>query len=1014
MVAGSGGIIVSESSGVYTISHSGCECGISCVDTTSLVDNNFLVYNSDTECWEPSTNLTYSNSRLIINNPESSGVTPGLLITSARPGTVINANTYGVTGTEANTNRMIFFSAGGTPTAPSGMPDNSTIFIIRGDSYNVHGALNDLGGVDNRTIRIIGTVAGSGTDYIPSKLCFQTSSGGPNLFDNSMCLDQSGILSINNVQVSTSGHTHDISDIIDFDIVAGSGGIIVNENSGTYTISHSGCDCGISCVNTAGLVNDNFLVYNSGTDCWEPSTNLTYDDYRMTINCMCPSGTAGLNVVGDGRATLITQRSYGTDGDQNEPRPTNRLVFFSARGSQAEPSGLNPDDVIFIIRGDAHNPNGTLNELGSVENRTIRIIGSASASGTHYTGSQLQFQTSSGGSSGLFDNNLIFDDQANLLLNRSSETPNNLSYDFDQTSLRILAESFPSSGVKKPTRILLDKTSDSGTDSPNLTFLHNRGSSSSPQQLLDGNIIGIINFGTLNTVIGSGYYYSATNQYRNAGQTVCHILSRIEGDPVFNSYSPTRLIFRTSSGSGVLDNTASLRSDGTFRNNNRIVAGAGNTGVQWMSNKVTAIETYNVGDLPGTGVIYNNIQYVHGTVPSFNDNSVIRGCVSMTQTSVPSGVVNSGTMVGMDISCYRNNFPNYFDDGTFRSIFGLNINYGHQSFGSGTIPTTVSAVGLTIQPVAGRGTINNTYDILIRDTVLDIVADGNGTIREGDGTINNRVGIYQVPNNPNYFNGSIVSSSYIQSGNIKLDDNTISVENVNGGLTLRTNGPGALMVDNSGDFRGQYAVDLQKIRTAASEVSSGNYSVILGGRNNTASGNNSVSFGRDNVASSTYGVATGFGSKARLYGEQSFASGKFANAGDAQKSSFVARKYIPSGAADTILTLDGSSPNSLNVMSIPPQTVWMFNIKLTIYDVVTDGAAAYNINGAIKHTSSGTSIVGTTGFDQFVDPGLSGLVWSVSADNTYDALEININSLSGKNLRCVAVVELSQSSFGAP
>jgi hypothetical protein len=768
-------------------------------------------------------------------------------------------------------------------------------------------------------------------------------------------------------------------------------------------------------VNTSGLVNDNFLVYNSGTDCWDPSTNLTYDNYRMTINCTCPSGTAGLTVIGDGRSTLISQAAYGDPDSINSPgsRPLNRLVFFAARGSQTSPSGLNIDDEIFIIRGDAYNTRGTLNDLGGVDHRTARIRANVSSSGTHYSGSTLNFETSTGGLSGLFDNTLKIDDRSSISLNRAN-TPHDFSYDFDQASLRILAESVAGSGLSKPTRIILDKVSEGGTAGPRLTLIHNSGTVDNPQPFDIAASIGDINFVTLTNSGINTYYHTPTDSYRTVGTTVSRIRSFTNGLGS-DIYPPTRIVLSRSSGPASLDKSTIFNSDGTLSNNGRITAGANNVGIQWSSNPpVTALETYNQGSIPATGVIYNSIQWVHGIAPSGNDNSFVRGIVCPTQMSIPSGAINSGSLIGIDVASYRNSFKNFADDGQLNKLFGINIGYGHTIAGSGTTLSTNYCIGLNITPVAARGTIDTSYDILINNTVYDIIVDGSGTIISGNGTINNRYGIYQVSNNPNYFNGSITSLNYIQSDNIKLDGNIISTENTNGNLILSANGVGSIQTDPSGDARGQYAIDLQKTRSSSTQVASGNYSIILGGRSNLASGSNSICYGRENITISPYGIACGFGSKARLYAEQSSAGGYFAQIGDAQKSTAIVRKYIPSNSTDIDLTLDGASLSSTNCLILPTQTVWSFNIKLSIYDVVSDGAASYNISGCIKRTPSTTALVGTLSTSQFIDSSLTGLSYTVYADTTYDALGIRVNSMTDKNLRCVGVVEISQCSFGTP
>ncbi|MCX7607572.1 MAG: hypothetical protein N2170_09985, partial [Bacteroidia bacterium] len=71
-----------------------------------------------------------------------------------------------------------------------------------------------------------------------------------------------------------------------------------------------------------------------------------------------------------------------------------------------------------------------------------------------------------------------------------------------------------------------------------------------------------------------------------------------------------------------------------------------------------------------------------------------------------------------------------------------------------------------------------------------------------------------------------------------------------------------------GDPRGLYAIDLQGSRDLPIEVASGNYSVLTGGRRNTASGVHSVvSGGFQNTASNEFSVISG--------GQLNFSSGRY-------------------------------------------------------------------------------------------------------------------------------------------
>lgn len=70
-----------------------------------------------------------------------------------------------------------------------------------------------------------------------------------------------------------------------------------------------------------------------------------------------------------------------------------------------------------------------------------------------------------------------------------------------------------------------------------------------------------------------------------------------------------------------------------------------------------------------------------------------------------------------------------------------------------------------------------------------------------------------------------------------------------------------MVLGSGGNARGTAAVDLQTARAAATQVASGNYSVIPGGRNNTASGAYSFAAGYNSVAAGFASIAIGGGNQ---------------------------------------------------------------------------------------------------------------------------------------------------------
>lgn len=111
-----------------------------------------------------------------------------------------------------------------------------------------------------------------------------------------------------------------------------------------------------------------------------------------------------------------------------------------------------------------------------------------------------------------------------------------------------------------------------------------------------------------------------------------------------------------------------------------------------------------------------------------------------------------------------------------------------------------------------------------------------------------------------------------------------------------------------GNKRGARATDLQKFRTAATNVASGNNSVITGGSSNTSSANGSfVGGGNANTASAEYaGVACGSGSAAS--GARSFVGGGTSNVASSDYS-FVGGGQTNEAKTNTHATCVGGTTN---------------------------------------------------------------------------------------------------------
>ncbi len=157
-----------------------------------------------------------------------------------------------------------------------------------------------------------------------------------------------------------------------------------------------------------------------------------------------------------------------------------------------------------------------------------------------------------------------------------------------------------------------------------------------------------------------------------------------------------------------------------------------------------------------------------------------------------------------------------------------------------------------------------------------------------------------------------------------LDNNSLRIR-VNNQQTFQFNTNFSIQRDAGGNARGQDAVDLQRVRSAATQVASGQYSVIGGGQNNTASGpyatvgggwNNrasdsaaTVSGGRNNIASARYATVGG--------GSSNTASGLNATVGGGRTNTASGTYATVSGgwtntASGYVATVSGGDSNRVS------------------------------------------------------------------------------------------------------
>lgn len=433
---------------------------------------------------------------------------------------------------------------------------------------------------------------------------------------------------------------------------------------------------------------------------------------------------------------------------------------------------------------------------------------------------------------------------------------------------------------------------------------------------------------------------------------------------------------------------------------------------------------------------------------------------SSNYSTVGGGISNTAsghksTICGGDTNTASGSYSNGY------GIFGHQFVGGGKSndvtayfgtIGGGEDNTVSGYINEQYAPVRGHGAIcggkNNTvsgiYGYIGGGQSNTVSANYSGITDKGHGTIgggrNNTVSIYGYYGTVSGGYVNTASNSYSTVGGGLNNTASGSLSKVGGGQsntasgTLSTVGGGFSNTAGGGrstisggyanTISGSYSTISGGINNSSSGSSSvigggyghtgsGNYSTISGGHSNTTSGNAStVGGGLGNTSSGNYStIPGGMRAKATRYGELSHAAGYFASIGDAQHTILVARRTTTNATANQVLLLDNSAAR----LTLPAETTWTFSIKLSAYNDTDNEGGWWIFRGGIRrNAANGTALIGSLITESGTESSLSTASASVVADDTNEALEIRVTGVASKNIRWVAVVDISQVSYGTP
>lgn len=277
-----------------------------------------------------------------------------------------------------------------------------------------------------------------------------------------------------------------------------------------------------------------------------------------------------------------------------------------------------------------------------------------------------------------------------------------------------------------------------------------------------------------------------------------------------------------------------------------------------------------------------------------------------------------------------------------------------------TATSTLNFVGaaITATTTGSTVTITVTADPLTTATTATLggVKIGTGISITGDGTISVREGLQ-------YWTENITVIDSTQTSVVGLIVNTTQT---NSDAVIEPKGLGAITNDQTGNKRGEYAVDWQRVRSAGSDAAIGNFSIISGGSFNKAGGTHSVVIGgNNNHNDGDYATVLGGanGNTRSITGAviiPGYATGGSALLNGSLQGGIYMMSATTTDAGQSLLSTNGvNTLSSLTQITVNDRTVIHFKGTVMAKNVAPEGTPVdvdiWSIEGAVKRAVGSTT-----------------------------------------------------------
>ena len=246
------------------------------------------------------------------------------------------------------------------------------------------------------------------------------------------------------------------------------------------------------------------------------------------------------------------------------------------------------------------------------------------------------------------------------------------------------------------------------------------------------------------------------------------------------------------------------------------------------------------------------------------------------------------------------------------------------------------------------------------------------------------------------FGISTNSASYGPSG-----ANSVAI-----GASAKSTASYSLAIGENSIASANRAVSLGKGNTA------GGIEAVAIGSSNTATGTGgyiAYAFGNTNTATGIGSVALGTEAKATIKTQIAMAAGKFAAVGDAQGSTFILRSDTTDATAEA-MTTNNSTAAADNQIVAASDTCITFHGTITAMQNGAQAHAGWEIKGMLVN-DGGTTTLALGNVSDMAATNASSWAVALSADNTNNALKIQVTGEASHNIRWVANVQTSEVTY---